>query len=344
MKTYSKIEQARFESILANLSKAKVGIIGDFCLDIYWHADMKRSELSRETPHFPLPVVEERMSPGGGGNVVANMAALSPGTLIPIGVIGNDWRGSALESCFNSIGVDSSYVVRSKKFITNAYCKPMRKGISEVEYEDPRIDFTNYTTLPEEDEKSLIAILDQVIPQVDILCVSDQMGFGCVTPAVRERILSYAKQGAKIMVDSRDRIALYSNVILKPNELEAYKAVTGKLGVDIPFDEQVSCGKQLAVQNSSNVCMTIGSKGNVICKPNEEPIHIETYPVEGPIDICGAGDTFLSAFACASAAGAIECEAAFIANLASSITIKKINTTGTATREELIDRYKAIFG
>ncbi len=343
MKTYSKIEQIRFESILDNLSKAKVGIIGDFCLDIYWHADMKRSELSRETPHFPLPVVEERMSPGGGGNVVANMAALSPGTLIPIGVIGNDWRGSALESCFNSIGVDCSYVVRSNTFITNAYCKPMRKGISEVEYEDPRIDFTNYTALPEEDERSLIDILDQIIPQVDILCVSDQMGFGCVTPAVRERILFYAKQGANIMVDSRDRIALYSNVILKPNELEAYKAVTGKLGVDIPFDEQVSCGMQLAVQNSSDVCMTIGSKGNVICKPNEAPVHIETYPVEGPIDICGAGDTFLSAFACTSAAGALEHEAAFIANLASSISIKKINTTGTATREELIQRYKAIF-
>ena|GEM_PF-4288646 len=34
------------------------------------------AELSRETPHFAMPVVEERVSLGGGGNVAANMAAL----------------------------------------------------------------------------------------------------------------------------------------------------------------------------------------------------------------------------------------------------------------------------
>lgn len=32
---------------------ARIGIIGDFCVDIYWHADMRKSELSRETPHYP---------------------------------------------------------------------------------------------------------------------------------------------------------------------------------------------------------------------------------------------------------------------------------------------------
>ena len=46
---------------------AKICLIGDFCLDIYWHADMRLSELSRETPHYPLPIVEERFSPGGAG-------------------------------------------------------------------------------------------------------------------------------------------------------------------------------------------------------------------------------------------------------------------------------------
>lgn len=60
---------------------AKICLIGDFCLDIYWHADMRLSELSRETPHYPLPIVEERFSPGGAGNVACNIAALRPGSL-----------------------------------------------------------------------------------------------------------------------------------------------------------------------------------------------------------------------------------------------------------------------
>ena len=58
---------------LTKLGKGRIGVIGDFCLDVYWHADMTRSELSRETPHFPLPIVQERLSPGGAGNVVANL-------------------------------------------------------------------------------------------------------------------------------------------------------------------------------------------------------------------------------------------------------------------------------
>ena len=75
---------------------AKICLIGDFCLDIYWHADMRLSELSRETPHYPLPIVEERFSPGGAGNVACNIAALRPGSLRVVGAAGTDWRGDLL--------------------------------------------------------------------------------------------------------------------------------------------------------------------------------------------------------------------------------------------------------
>ena len=82
---------------LNKLGKGRIGVIGDFCLDVYWHADMTKSELSRETPHFPLPIVQERLSPGGAGNVVANLLALKPKKVHAIGVFGADWRGAALK-------------------------------------------------------------------------------------------------------------------------------------------------------------------------------------------------------------------------------------------------------
>ena len=50
---------AALETMFEGVNRAKVCLIGDFCLDLYWLADMRRSELSRETPHYPLPVVEE---------------------------------------------------------------------------------------------------------------------------------------------------------------------------------------------------------------------------------------------------------------------------------------------
>ena len=73
-----------------------------------------------------------------------------------------------------------------------------------------------------------------------------------------------------------------------------------------------------------------------------ELYYIPAHKVAPPIDICGAGDTFLSAFICARAAGAEGFEAVAFANLASSVSIKKLSTTGTASPEEILKRHEEI--
>ena len=78
---------------LSLIGRVRIGVLGDAALDVHWYADMKKSELSRETPHYPLPVVREEFSPGAAGNLAANVAALLPGRLDFCGVIGGDWRG-----------------------------------------------------------------------------------------------------------------------------------------------------------------------------------------------------------------------------------------------------------
>jgi bifunctional ADP-heptose synthase (sugar kinase/adenylyltransferase) len=59
--------------------------------------------------------------------------------------------------------------------------------------------------------------------------------------------------------------------------------------------------------------------------------------VAGPVDIVGAGDCVLANAAMALAAGASVREAIELANLAASVVIRKIGTTGTATRAELAE-------
>jgi hypothetical protein len=81
MELFNGITREGLETILSKIKNVKIVLIGDICLDVYWKADMTKSELSRETPHFSLPVIEERISPGGGGNAAANIAALLPKSL-----------------------------------------------------------------------------------------------------------------------------------------------------------------------------------------------------------------------------------------------------------------------
>ena len=310
------------------VKKLKVGIIGDFCLDVYWTADMKKSELSRETPHYPLPVIEERMSPGGAGNVAVNVSSLGVGAVYAIGCIGNDWRGKALSEQLALNGIHTEGLVTCDGRFTNTYIKPIRCGISDVKYEDPRLDFENYETINDETEESILQALLSLQDKIDILCVCDQMKYGCITDKLRQKISELGKSGRKIIVDSRDRISLYSNVTVKPNEVEAARAMG--------TDDLHSAVKRLSQKNQKPAIVTLGDKGSLV-SDGAAVYEIPAFEVEPPIDFCGAGDTFMAAFGTFWASGFEPEKAALLANAASAVIIKKIGTTGSATIREILN-------
>lgn len=330
------LNKERIRDIESALRNKTVALIGDFCLDIYWQADMTRSELSRETPHFPLPVVEERVSLGAGGNVAANLAALRPKEILAVSLYGDDWRGKLLSEQVRKIGISPDRLVPSGLPFTNAYCKPLRKGISATVYEDPRLDFENDAPISAETERVVIGRLHEVADQADVLCVADQFRYGIVTDAVRKEIISLAKNGLPVVVDSRYRIAEYTDCILKPNEVECWKAVCGDDGY-LCADESafLSAAEKLAENNRATVFCTLGDKGSYITDGTEK-IRTPAMSLSGALDICGAGDTTLCAFTCALAAGAGFAEAVELAAMASGIIVKKIGETGTATFDEIL--------
>lgn len=321
---------------LKKLGKGRIAVIGDFCLDVYWHADMAKSELSRETPHFPLPIVQERLSPGGAGNVVMNLLALEPKSVAAIGVFGDDWRGTALKGLLKKAGADISGVVTDASRVTNTYVKPLRKGFAEnVVYEDPRLDFTNYDSLGKATEKKLIAALEKLAKKIDVLCVCDQMPCGCVTAAVREKIIALGKRGLTVIVDSRDRIGLYTDAIVKPNEIESARAFKGEI-TETAFEKLAVA---LEKRTGRPAIVTAGDKGCYVSEKGKVT-HVKACKVTGEIDFCGAGDTFLSGLAASTAAGFKLADAAMIACCCSAVTIKKLKTTGTASRQELASALK----
>lgn len=326
-------------SILSGIKNVKICLIGDVCLDLYWRADMKRSRLSRETPHYPLPVVEETYTPGGGGNVINNIHALDVNKLISISAIGSDWRGFLLTSWMEQHGIDTSGLLRMEKGMTPCYCKPIRTGISDVAYEDPRLDFENYEDLSPEDESKLLHALDAAAKQVDIIAVSDQYLHGVITPRIRKR-LSELGQKLPVVVDSRDKLHGYHGVILKPNEVEAALAIGRDItGLDLSIEEYAQVGTTLQTKNGCPVIVTLGASGALWCEDGSCKL-APTTQAKPPVDIVGAGDTFLSAFCCAYAACKDGPKALAFANLASGVTVKKIGTTGTATPEEILKKWE----
>lgn len=324
------------KSLLLNIDNARVGLIGDLCLDMYWLADMKLSELSRETPHYPLPVVEERTSPGGAGNVANNIASLKPNKLFVVGLVGSDWRGELLLRAMENAGIDCKYVIRDGSRVTNTYIKPLRRGISDVIYEDPRLDFESRSPISAGTEAKILSALDEMAKQTDVICVSDQMKYGCITPSVRKRLSQLGKSGKTVIVDSRDHADAYEGVTVKPNEIEASRAFGDGSVMDL--EALSALASDLSVRNGKTALITLGENGCFVAE-GDTVIRCPACLVEPPIDFCGAGDTFLAGYGTLLASGATPLQAAQIACLCSSVTIKKLGETGTASREEVLSAW-----
>ncbi|MHB0938710.1 MAG: bifunctional heptose 7-phosphate kinase/heptose 1-phosphate adenyltransferase [Armatimonadota bacterium] len=339
METYAQtLSRARLQALLAGMRAVRIGVVGDAALDVYWDADMTLSGLARENPHHFLPVVRERLAPGGGCHAAACAAALGARTG-QLALLGDDWRGRELARLLPEENVNPDFLLASPERTTNAFCKPLRYGLCEVVYEDPHLYFENRTPTPPAVERELLERLETLLAQVDAVLVADYHEHGTMTGPLRERICAAGKAGTRVLVDSRTRINEYHNVMLKPNEVEAARAA----GLDInprevSREQLEKIAVQLAEQNSATVCLTLGAEG---CLWAEGGIirHIPTRPAPPPIDIVGAGDAFAAACLTALAAGADEIEAAAIGHLAAGVVVRKIGVTGTATPDEILQRF-----
>ena len=79
------------------------------------------------------------------------------------------------------------------------------------------------------------------------------------------------------------------------------------------------------------------AEGGIIgATPDGVTAHSPALPVQGEIDIVGAGDAVTASLAAALAGGAQLSEALDLANAAASVVIHKLGTTGTASVEEML--------
>lgn len=335
------LTKSRLSDILSRFTGLHIGVIGDLALDAYWHADMTRAFLSRETPHFPRPVVRESYSCGAGANVAHNLKALGVGHVTAFSVLGDDWRGALLQHVMAKQGIDCSQLLLTPQRFTTAYIKPVLMGF-ESQQEDARIDFENSVPLSELLELKMLAAIKQIMPVLDALLIADQLEeYGIVTDRVRGGLnaLASAYPRKVFVVDSRLRIGAFDQMILKPNKLEAISAVDD--GADpstASYDILVKVAETLSHRTDRPVFLTLGNQGVLVYADGHARL-LPAGPTRPPLDPVGAGDTFVATMASALSVGASPWEAGIISNLAAAVAVEKLNQTGTASPNEILARY-----
>jgi len=336
------MNKIRLNEILDNFPSLHLLVVGDFFLDKYLSIDPELSETSLETGLEAYQVVQIRHSPGAAGTVVANLRAMEARVSV-VGITGLDGEGFDLRQDLQQLGVNISGLLETPDRFTPTYTKPMLRAAGGAERELNRLDIKNRQSLPAHHELAVQAELERLAPEVDGIIIADQVqeeNCGVITAGMRARLseLARAYPDKPIVADSRVHIGQFEGVMIKPNLHEARAAVAAAPEEADRLTMARRCGSALFQKNQQPVFVTLGEQG--ILAVNQSGVdHVPGIPAPGPIDIVGAGDSVMAGLIAALGAGATAKEAAFIGNLAASITIQQLGTTGTANRAQLRARF-----
>ena len=326
---------ARLRELLGALAHARVGVLGDFCLDVYWAMDDASSERSLETGLPTRPVRGQRYGLGGAGNVVSNLLALGVGRVTAFGVVGQDPFGQEMRRIMESRGVDCApMLVQGSDWDTPVYIKPIRG-----EREESRIDFGDYNRLRDETGTLLVERLRSALARLDAVIINQQLRAGVHTPHVRGLLnaLFQEHRGRIFVLDARHLAGAYQGCILKVNDLEATTlcGATHQAGDLIMQDEARLAAERLYRERQRPVVVTRGARGCLVADGGDVHV-VPGLHIVNPTDPVGAGDSMTAGLSAALAAGAPPAEAAILGSFVAGVTVQKLFQTGTASPEEVM--------
>ena len=294
-------------------------------------------KVNRISPEAPVPVVEivsETAKLGGAANVALNIKALGD---IPVlcGVIGEDKQGENLKSILVESGInDNGILVDSNRQTTT------KTRIIAHNQQVVRADREKTGELSDDLTLKLLDFIAKKVKekQFSAFLISDY-GKGVISLNLLNEVIGIArKNDIFISVDPKETHFMnYKKVsLITPNHSEAGFAYGKRIKNEVSLEE-VGWGL-LDRLESESMLITRGEKGMSLFERNRTLTHFPTV-AKKVYDVTGAGDTVISAFSCAYAAGASLKEAALISNHAAGIAVGELGTA-QVTGEELYRELK----
>ena len=292
MKTFAFMSPERLTEIVAEFSRLRIAVLGDFFLDKYLDVDPGLAEVSLETGKTAHQVTGIRHSPGAAGTVVSNLSALGTGALEAVGFTGDDGESYELRNDLRMLRCGTEHLLCDPTRRTPTYLKPRDKNDPSLAGEHNRYDTKNRVPTNESTEQRLLASVDAILPDLDALIVMDQVeeaDCGAITGRVAEAIAERARRYRDLIfwADSRRRIRQFRNVIIKPNQFEAVAWENPPPTAKVDLRALSEAIERLSRQTGAPVVATRGACGMLVSHP--EMTFVPGVRVDGPVDPTGAG-------------------------------------------------------
>jgi rfaE bifunctional protein kinase chain/domain len=321
----------RLRAIVERFPGRTVVVVGDLIEDEYLIG--KPGRVSREAPVIILKFTDRDVRLGGAANAANNLHALGA-RVLPLGVVGRDRAGEELLALFHGAGMATDGLVVEAGRPTPVKTRIMAGGYQATRQQVVRIDREPAAEVAPATEDTLLTRLSSLAAGADAIVLSDY-GYGTLTPRLFEHVRALAgRRGTVVSVDSRyDLLRFVGVTAATPNEAELGELAGG------PADDERSvekAGRQVLERlDAAMLLVTRGSQGLALLERDGGTTFIPIFGTDEIADVTGAGDTVISAFTLALAAGAAPVEAATLANMAGGLVVMK-RGTATVARTELV--------
>lgn len=330
---------SRLKALVALFENKRVAVAGDLMLDVYiW------GKASRISPEAPVPIVgvsKKTSCLGGAANVMRNVVTLG-GQVKACGVIGHDPDGAEVAGMLAGHGIDAASV-----YTDSARRTTQKQRVIAGAQQLLRIDYEDTAPVSEKFREKIVADLLRLIEDsaVDAVIFEDY-GKGLLSKEMlAETVRAAAQKGIITALDPKPGHLLNVKglTVIKPNRSEAF-AMAGKFAKDAvgPVEQDAALMEVAAILleewGPDYLLISLAAQGMALFRKNSPMVVIPTRARE-VFDVSGAGDTVISAFTLALAAGASGREAAEIANHAAGIVVGKVGTV-TVSAQELIRSFE----
>ncbi len=319
-------------SLIGSFSGKRVLVIGDMVADEYLIG--RPARISREAPVLILELSEERTVPGGATNVAVNTRTLGAEVFLA-GVVGDDLPGRRLRRAISDLGMHQDGLVTDLQRPTSTKTRVMAGSPQIVQQHIVRIDRVDTSEVGEPSKGQILDYVQQVLPTVDAVVLSDYEN-GVISPDIIKICIPLARQLDKIVVvDSHGSLSRFQGVTaLTQNQPEAELS----LGITInTLAELNEAGQRLLdVCHARGVLITRGSEGMSLFEEGKPPLHLPVHRLDNAseiVDTNGAGDTVAATFTLALTAGASMAGAAYIANAAAALVVRRLGCASNTPQE-----------
>ena len=330
--------KTRLKSVVKNLNKGKVLVIGDFAIDEMIYGKTQR--ISREAPVLILQHTHTNIILGAASNAAHNISTLNSGKVAAIGTYGDDYHGKIILEALQNGKIGTSYMVMDKSRPTTTKTRISGSSTQSVTQQIVRIDREENSPVNTKVENEIIDNINKLAPDFDAILLSDY-GIGVMTPAIIEAAGNAArKNGIFLTVDTQADLTRFQKpTVITPNQPDTEKT----LGYKISNPENlIKAGHELLEKTSSDmILITRGSEGMSLFEKNGNISDIPVFNKTEVFDVTGAGDTVIGSFTLALCAGATPAEASIIGNLAASIVVRHFGCA-TTTINELEDNLERL--